>query len=352
MPTAMTVTLIGTAPVTNTSESWDVNDSGLVVGQEDTVFPFVWRPNSPNGTTGSSTRLPCLLHPVQGIGVATAINSAGDVVGFCETVDAGGTTVTHAVVWRGGAGPAIDLGTLVPNLAAPGTFLGDSKAFDINDNGFIVGESTSVSGVSHAFLFDPNVGAMRDLFSLVPSTMLPGTSDPSVAKSISANGAVVGSATAVDSQGNLVHRAFLIPSGAIFMSDLGTLFPDPNVPGTFSGNSSAMAISVGGTIVGDSETSSLPNSSTGAFFASGAAPLGMFPAQMTVLHCNDQDQIVGAMGSAPSRAFRFSSGAAPIDLSGTFVGHTIVRAAAINNIGQIAAIANDGASDKAVLLTP
>jgi probable HAF family extracellular repeat protein len=348
MPVSLTTTVVGNAPVTGLSEALDLNDAGVVVGQEDTVFPFIWRPTSPNGTSGTSTRLPSLPHPLQQTGVATAVNNAGDVVGFCDTTDAGGTTVTHAVLWQGGVGPAIDLNTLVPNPFSLGTFLGESKARGINDNGFIVGVSDSLSGVPHAFLFDPAVGVMRDLGSLVPP---PGTGS-SQANAIANNGSVVGTSAAIDSQGNSVDRAFLLLGGGLFMSDLGTLIPDPVVPGAFSGNSSAIAINTGGLIAGDSDTSALPGSSTGAFFSLGAPPVGMFPAQMTISDCNDNDHVVGSFTVGVGTAFRFAAGGAPIDLSGVFPGHSVTKAVAINNHGQIAAIANDGTNDKAILLTP
>jgi probable HAF family extracellular repeat protein len=352
MATLMTVTIVGNAPVTGISEAWGINDQGMVVGEEDTVFPFVWRPNAPNGTTGISTRLAMLPHPVQSTGVATAINNAGDVVGSCETVDAMGTTVRRAVLWSGGTGPAIELGTLIPNLLAPGTFLGESRALDINDSGQVVGVSDTITGSAHAFLFDPSVGIMRDLGALVPLSMLPGTPDPSEALAINANGDIVGWATAVDAQGGLVKRAFLFSRGALFMTDLGTLTPDPAVPGAFLGESSAIAINTSGVIVGDSDAPAGPPARTGAFFAAGAAPAGIFPALMTVLDVNDNGLVVGSLGDPPNQAFRFSPTSGVIDLSNVLSGHTIVRAVAINAAGQVAAVANNGTDNLAVLITP
>jgi probable HAF family extracellular repeat protein len=352
MPSIPQVTIVGAAPVTGNSIAFGINNQGLVVGQEDTVFPFVWRPVAPNDPTGASTRLAPLPNPIQPTGIATAINNAGDIVGHCEIVDPFGATVRRATLWQGGTGPAIDLGTLMPNLAAPGTFIGDSRALDINDSGQIVGVSDTVSGSSHAFLLDPAVGLMRDLGSLVPFTMLPGTPDPSQALAINNGGDVVGAATGVDAQGNIVTRAFLMPSGAITMTDLGTLFVDPSGSGALLGDSSAIGINTSGTIVGDSDTSAAPSQArTGAFFAAGAAPAGLFPALMTVLDVNDADVVVGSLGDPPSQAFKFSGSTGAVDLSNLLPGFTIVQAVAINATGQIAALANDGTSEVAVLIT-
>lgn len=346
MPTQLTTTVVGNAPVSGESVAADVNDAGVVVGNEDIAFPFVWRPNTPNGTVGSSTRLQTLFTPNIGEGAATAVNNQGDVVGFSDTVDANGNDVRHAVLWQAGGGAPIDLGTLQPNPSAPGTFLGNSRALGINDSGVITGVSDSPTG-THAFLFDPAVSAMTDLGTLVPA---PGMG-ASQGNAIDSNGSVVGTSDALDSQGNTVSRAFLFASGAS-MTDLGTLFPDPAVPGAFSGNSSAISISDAGQIVGDSDTPPLPSSSTGAFFSSGAAPTPMFAAQMTVFDCNNNSDVVGAFTASGSLAFRWTPGGAPIDLSGVFAGHTIINALAINNHGQIAALASDGTNTTAVLLTP
>src|SRR5262249_14539135 len=156
------------------------------------------------------------------------------------------------------------------------------------------------------------------------------------------NGDVVGSAMAVDAQGNLVNRAFLLPANTFTMIDLGTLVPDPANPGSFLGESSASSISNSGFIVGDSAAPGSLSDSTGAFFAAGSPPTGLFPSTMTVLGVNDSGLVVGSLGNPPSQAFRFSTAVSVVDLSNIFPGHTIVRAVAINASGQIAAAANDG----------
>ena len=237
---ATQLTVVGNAPVTGLSEALGINDAGQVAGQEDSTFPIVWTPTTPNGTVGASLRL--AMPPLgggPGTGTATAINNLGDAVGFVDTLDSSGTPVTRAAFWLAGAGTVAELGTLIPSFSPPGFFLGNSRAFGINDSRVIVGVSDSPTGSEHAFVFDPTIGFMRDIGSLVPLSMLPGTPDPSSALGVNNQGDVVGEATGVDASGNLVARAFLLPAGSIFMQDLGTLVDDPNNPGLFLGDSSA-----------------------------------------------------------------------------------------------------------------
>jgi probable HAF family extracellular repeat protein len=356
MPAPPTLTIVSTAPVTNLSDAFALNDRGQVAGQEDTVFPFIWTPTVPNGITGTSRRLPLL--PVGGgpaEGTVTAINTNGDAVGFADALDPSGTNVTRAVFWPA-TGGVHEIGTLVPSLAPPG-FLGNSMAFGINDHGVIVGVSDSVSGVEHAFILDPAVAIMRDLGSLVPLTMLPGTPDPSRALAINNQGDIVGEAAGVDSAGNVVSRAFVLPSGALAMQDLGTLLPDPANPARFLGESAAFAINDLGIIVGDSDAviPATPSKAP-AFFQIGSPPSGMLPAIGGARGVNHGNLAVGFLGSSPTKAFRFSTSSGATDLT-TLVappgtGTVIIRAVAINAVGQIAVTAQNGSTTSAGLITP
>jgi probable HAF family extracellular repeat protein len=209
-----TVTTLVSALVTGISEANGLNDAGAVVGQDDTVFPFVWQPASLNGPTGRPTRLPILpTGSAPGSATAIAINTHGEIVGTSDRLDANGALVTRAVLW--GGGQIYDLGTLIPDPFNPGLFLGSSRGVDFNDSGNFVGKSESAFG-EVAFLFDRTVGAMRDLGSLIPVSMIPAIPDRSRATSINNNGDIVGVSDALAPSGAVVERAFLLAAGALF----------------------------------------------------------------------------------------------------------------------------------------
>jgi probable HAF family extracellular repeat protein len=351
MPTTFTPTFLGTAPVTGFSEAAGLNAKGQVVGQEDTQFPFIWTPATANGKTGTSRRLSVLPLPGgPGTGSASAINDNGDVVGACETFDPSGAQVKRAVLWKQGTGPALDIGTLIPNIFPPGTFLGSSEALGINNAGVIVGVSDSATGVRHAFVFDPALGIVRDLFAMVPLAMLPGTPDPSMAKGINNLGDIVGEAAAVASNGAVVTRAFFLPAGSPTMNDLGTLLAVAGTPGA----SSAVAINDARMIVGSSDFGNpgqiVP---TPAIFSPTGAPAPVIPTIGKATAVSPNGVFVGSLNDPPDTAFRFS-GTSIFDLTNILgiVGTTITSAVGINAKGQIAAIADRGAGDEAVLLTP
>jgi probable HAF family extracellular repeat protein len=79
------------------------------------------------------------------------INNAGKVVGYSETISG----AKHAVLWD--KGKIIDLGTLDGK---------NSQALAINNAGKVVGDSSTSSGGSHAVLWDNN--SIKDLNNLIP----------------------------------------------------------------------------------------------------------------------------------------------------------------------------------------
>ncbi|WP_374569040.1 hypothetical protein [Ideonella sp.] len=123
----------------------DVNDKGQAVGHGDgkagNIRAIGWKKDEPAR----------ILPPLNGgalRGAATAINNAGDIVGFSDAAEA--TEIDHATLWRDGL--AVDLGTLGSRA---GQLQRASRATDINEAGVIVGESElpGVDGV-HAVRWD------------------------------------------------------------------------------------------------------------------------------------------------------------------------------------------------------
>lgn len=233
-----------------------INKHGAVVGQAANTEAFVWEPTAPNATIGFDTILPMLPPPPAGSTAtcdARAINSNGDIVGVCGTVDGTGAGVMRGYLYAGGQ--MIDLGTLLPNPFAPGTFIGGSTANGINDAGQIVGGASTLSGVARAVLWDPNAPIpMLDLGSMIPFTSLPGTPDPSEAFGINNGGDIVGVASAFDDSGAVVTQAFIRFANSLFLQNLGTGFPGTQNPQLFDGNSSASAINDAGLPVGTTDS--------------------------------------------------------------------------------------------------
>lgn len=343
------VTTLVPASITGTSEANGLNDAGEVVGQDDATFPYVWQPTSPNGTTGTATRLPILPTGANpGTARAFAINTSGVIAGTSDALDAGGNLVTHAVSWTNGV--ITDLGTLMPDPFNPGFFLGSSRALDINDSGQIVGASDTVLGVEHAFLFDPALGFMRDLGGLSPPVPV-----ASHATSINSNGEIVGVSGAFDPQGAPVERAFrLLPNNPL-MDDLGTLIPDPNTPGGFLGNSGAFGINDHFRIIGTSDTTGvgpggIQLTSAVTFNSPGFAPTPLLPVHSEGFDVGPTNRVVGSFDS-PRRGYVFHASTGMVDLT-AFTGTTVLSATGVNSFGQITALAIVGGNAIGVLITP
>lgn len=338
-----TLTTLVSAPATGISEANGINNSGAVVGQDDTVFPFIWQPQQPNGTIGTATRLPTLPTGAStGEATAFAVNAAGDATGTSDALDATGTLVRRAALWTAGA--VFELGTLIPDPANPGSFLGNSRALDINDAGVVVGASDTALGVQHAFVFNPVAGSMLDLGALIAG-------GNSRATSINNNGDIVGVSDAVDAAGNAVERAFLLSAGAAAMIDLGTLVPDPANPGSFLENSGAFGINDGGMIVGTSDAGGGSGLMGATRFFIPPAPMSLLPTHSDGFDVGPADHVVGTFGANLDQGFVFHSSTGLVDLA-ALTGTTIVSATGVNQSSQITAVASIGGSTVGVLITP
>ena len=331
MPTVSILGLERGRPATATG----INEAGMVVGSEDGA-PFVWRPAIANATVGSFVELGKLPEHRGGKGAATAINRHGDVVGFCETVDSTGAVVTRAVHWRAGTTEPVPLGTLLP-AGAPGEFRGNSRAFSINDVGQVVGVSDAPSG-PRAFIFDPAVGELLEL----PRPPVDPAAGPSEALAINNFGAIVGSRR-VHRGGRMVRLAYRWqwqpPDSLLGQPLFGMGESDV-----------ARAINSVGMMVGDAQPGNAPTSVAVLFRLSAEATPVVESRFSTALAISEDGVIVGAEGQDVQRAYRVVAGQFE-DLSALSDGLRIVRAVGVNSRGQIAAIADNGTQDRAVLIT-
>jgi probable HAF family extracellular repeat protein len=230
---------------------------------------------------------------------AVALNDQGQIIGFSTTA----TGATHGFLWQDGA--MTDLGT----LGGP-----SSRAIAVNDHGQVVGNSTTAGGATHGFLWQD--GVITDLGTLGGST--------SEVRALNARGQAVGrSATATGES-----HAFLWEDGA--MTDLGTL------GGT---ESDAHAVNKHGQIAGVSSIGVGFQSHVFLWQDGTLTDLGSpGPSEVNVLSplkMNDRGQIVGAILFAGTlRAglcFLWQDGTVT-QLPTALAGETV----ALNNGGQIA----------------
>ena len=151
--------------------------------------------------------------------MALAVNNNGMIVGQSTTAD---SNDRRAFSYTEG-GPMIDIGTLGGD---------DSIAYGVNNNGMIVGQSQTADGNIRAFSYTDD-GSMTDIGTL--------GGDYSIAYAVNADGMIVGESETADGK---VH-AFAYMAGAD-MLDLGT---SPLVDGT---SSMAYGVNDAGLIVGQS----------------------------------------------------------------------------------------------------
>jgi probable HAF family extracellular repeat protein len=237
---------------------------------------------------------------------AYGINDNGQVVGYSST--APNSLQNHAFLYSNGT--MTGLGTL------GGT---SSYAYDINNAGKIVGHAfTANNAAQHAFLYSNNT--MTDLGSLA------GTKGTSRAFAINNNDQIVGF---TGRTGYSYFRPFLYSNG--IMTDL-------DARGN-TGGGYAYGINDNNEVVGSTRSAALYNRDHAALYSKGQTTDlgtlgGEFPAS-TANDINDSGHIVGYSNTAVggNHAFLYKDNAL-IDL-GTLAGGTTSSALAINNKGQI-----------------
>jgi MYXO-CTERM domain-containing protein len=125
-------------------QAFDINDAGVVVGQDlpgNYGFPLRWLPDGSGGYT------PQRLNGLGGGGKASAINASGQIAGGSNADVLLGPS--HAVLWQAD-GSVTDLGVLhrTGNHAL---------ALGLNDTGLVVGESRNAQNRMEAFRWQSGV---------------------------------------------------------------------------------------------------------------------------------------------------------------------------------------------------
>jgi probable HAF family extracellular repeat protein len=215
-----------------------------------------------------------------------------------------------------------------------GTLGGDtSRANGINNNGQVVGQSETIGGIEHPFLWD-GTGGMQDLGGLGKG--------PGSASAINDAGQVVGESC--PQGGGLYQRHAFLWEARHGMQDLGTL-------GGIQSQSDAYAINKRGQVVGESWGASSLGVAHAFLWEAGRGmlDLGTLGGERSEARgINDNGQVVGQAATTEDRldghAFLWEARRGMKDL-GTLGGATS-RAHGVNNSGQVVGEAKTGGGNE------
>ncbi|HEX5355761.1 MAG TPA: hypothetical protein VFW93_06070 [Aquabacterium sp.] len=250
-----------------------------------------------------------------GVSTATALNEAGQVVGFFSTASG----ATHAFATGANGSGFVDLGTL------GGT---NSRAWDINNAGQIVGAADTAGGTSNAFITTANAATLTNLGTFG------GTN--SYANGINNNGQVLVGYTAAGAS-----RTALLTLSTTSTKEL--------TPYGYSGHylvaqtASASSLNDLGTVVGSKYESCNCTANAYVFQGPGYLVTGSSTMDSSASDVNNQNQVVGRMNltqgsSGPAYragyAVLSSAGGSTFQDIGT-LGGASAYANGINNAGQI-----------------
>ena len=247
---------------------------------------------------------------------ANDINDSGQIVGYSVKLMPGPINPTRGFIWANGS--MADLGSLDNNP------LSATYAAGINEFGQVVGMSRSNSSIGNAFIWEN--GQMTNLGSIGSNQNISGAS------AINDLGQVIGSA----SDNNGMPHAVLWENGET--TDLGSLFG--NQTQGIDINNQAQGVG-----------SSFKNPSFNAFLWQNGYLIDLGDNTFEAQGINEYGQIVGA---AENNAFLWDNGVV-YDLNDLIldnVGWDLVRAADINDIGQIVGSGIIGGQTHAFLMTP
>ena len=314
------------------SRGWAINDLGEVVGHADTepgsgragFHGFLWRPDVPNGTTGTITDLGALRGDT--ISTSYGVNDSGLVVGASISRDAG---TTKGFIYDG---TMHELG---------------GTSYGINRQGQVVGESI-VNGIPHPFVWIPSkASAVKGrLYDLGVPAGSPGAS----AVAINSAGVITGGFYDPDYFGHAFVWVPIVANGTS-----GTMTPLVEPAGVV--NSFTQGINDSGLIVG-----TMNNGVVDRAFVYDTAmhDLGTLTGGTNsfAYGINSHGDIVGyAEVRNGDHAYIYSDGVMT-DLnkllpgSAKSTGVVLTAAYAINNSGQVTGVASVNGHRHGYLLTP